>query len=178
MIATVRAAVAFVTLLAACRQGSSSEASCTAVSEHVLTLMQPADDYAKAVAFTFRSRCEQDSWSAQAKGCLMGTTSIDSPQNCRAKLTDEQSKKLDDAIATVERGRFPASCTQYEKLLEHALACEVLTRELRAALQTNYEAAKAQYKDAPDTSELEMICKNAIAGLRLATNECPGADKW
>lgn len=177
MIATVRAVVAIL-LLAACRQSTSSQTSCAAVADHVMSLMRPVDEDAKSIGFTFRARCEQDSWSTQAKACLMATSSIESPQNCRAKLTDEQSKKLDDAIAAVERARFPASCTQYEKLLEHALACELLTRELRAALKSNYEAAKAQYKDAPDTSELEMICKNAIAGLRLATNECPGADKW
>jgi hypothetical protein len=174
MIATVRAVVATVTLLAACRQGSSSETSCAAVSDHVLTLMQPVDDYAKAVAFTFRSRCEQDSWSAGAKACVMATTSLDAPKNCRAKLTDEQNQKLDDSLTAIEHGRFPATCTQYEKLLAKAVTCELLAPTVRAALQANYEKAKAQFKDAPDQREFELICQNAIAGLNLAANECPG----
>lgn len=163
-------------LLAGCRK--PSETSCAAASDHVLSLMQPADEYAKSIAFTFRARCEQDSWSAAAKACLLATSSLDAPKNCRAKLTEEQNHKLDDAITAVEHGRFPASCTQYEKLLEHALACELLAAPLRAALKSNYEAAKIQFKGAPDQREFEMICQNAIAGLRLATNECPGADKW
>lgn len=174
MIATVRAVAAMVMLLAACRQRSSSETSCTAVSEHVLTLMQPADDYAKSVAFAFRSRCEQDSWSTTAKACVMGTTSTDSPKNCRSKLTDEQNQRLDEALTSIEHGRFPAACAQYEKLLEKALACELLDKTVRAALAANYEKAKAQFKDAPDQREFEMICQNAIAGLNLAANECPG----
>src|SRR5689334_19841042 len=97
MIATVRAIVAIL-CLAGCRQSTSSETSCNAVFDHVLTLMQPVDDYAKSAALAFRLRCEQDSWSADAKACLLGTTSIESPKNCRAKLTDEQNAKLDAAL--------------------------------------------------------------------------------
>jgi hypothetical protein len=181
MIATVRAIVAImpaVALLAGCRQSTSSERSCTAVFDHVLTLMQPVDDYAKSVALAFRLRCEQDSWSAQAKACLLSTTSIDSPKNCRSKLTDEQSQRLDAALDAAEHSRFPASCTQYEKLLEKALACEVLPTRMRAALKSNYEAKKAEYADAPDLREFATICENAFAGLKQATIECPGADKW
>lgn len=99
-------------VLAACGGSSKSSStpnadgtSCTAVADAMLAPLSEGKDQTKAMldkkqelATTIRARCEEDAWSAQARGCFTSAKTLDAVDACSAQLTDDQRTKLNSTF--------------------------------------------------------------------------------
>lgn len=177
-----RAVRSHVVLLAALHLGGlgcrkpKENPSCTAVADHVMSLMVPADDYARDVREVFVARCEADKWPAAMRTCLRSTQGIHSPRNCKQQLSGEQAKRLDDDLAVAEQRQrartLPPVCGQYEELLVKVATCDALPQDVRDSLAQKLAAAKQEWTTAPDKSRYGPICASALRAVRLAAASC------
>lgn len=170
--------IAVVMLMASCKGRSRDPSSCTAVADHVLSLVVPADAYARDVREVVKTRCEQDAWPAAMRRCLLDTKGIQSPQHCKQQLPAEHAKRLDDDLAAAERrehGRVvPPVCLAYEQLIAKVGTCDALPKEVRDSLAQRLAAAKQEWTVAADKSPFGPVCASALRAVRVAASECPG----
>lgn len=101
--------VALFVLLVACGGGGtkspeapkSEGASCTAVADAMLAPLVAGKEETKAMldkktelAGQIRARCEEDAWSAEARGCITRATTLEAIDACSEQLTEDQRTKL------------------------------------------------------------------------------------
>lgn len=152
--------------------------SCAQLTDHVLHLFAPVDDYARNAAEVFRARCTQDAWSDEMRTCVLNTSSVTQPQSCNAKLTPAQKIKLGDDLAGVEARSIPPVCERYEMVLGLVGKCDKLPGPLRVELQQRFDAAKATWNTTVDKRELGPMCSTALAAVKSAGALCPGSETW
>lgn len=79
-----------------------TRSECAVTAEHVanavFTWKEPPPTTKENVAQVITERCETDQWSAEAKRCFGGITDEDSTKPCIQTLTEEQHKKVMDAM--------------------------------------------------------------------------------
>lgn len=106
----------FLILLAAC--GGSSKpaakpmgesASCAAVADAMLAPLTAGKEQTKAMldkkeelAKTIRARCDEDAWSADARGCFTSAKTLEAVDACSGQLTDDQRTKLNATFGAPE----------------------------------------------------------------------------
>ncbi|MCX5748485.1 MAG: hypothetical protein NT062_39040 [Proteobacteria bacterium] len=151
---------------------------CAQVGDHVIHLFAPVDDYARSVGAAFTARCTADAWPDPAKACILATTTVETPQNCNVKLSDEQRQQLEAALTAIEMRELPPACTRYETVLALVAKCEALPAAMRAELATRLATAKATWTEQTDKRELGPVCQNALTAVKQAAAACPGADAW
>ena len=151
--------------LVACRRTPS----CEAMGDHVLSLT-PSDDQAHELRDVLVKRCSEDDWSADARRCLVGTTSMSDPKGCREHLTDAQNFALTKALAAAEaaeRARtVPQACVELEALVAAVARCKEAPEGLAATLQQNLATAKQSWAAMPDKSIAEPECRDAITKIK------------
>jgi hypothetical protein len=95
-------------VLAACGGGSKSPATpkgesttCAAVADAMLAPLTEGKEQTKAMldkkeelAGTIRTRCDEDAWGDQARGCFTSAKTLEAVDACSAQLTDDQRAKL------------------------------------------------------------------------------------
>lgn len=152
------------------------------MAEHVLTLFTSADQFAKEIRDVFAKRCVEDRWSEDMRLCVGATTSMVEPRNCKQKLAADQAAQLEKALKGAEAAEakriIPGACVRYERALGRAVACDKLPQEVRDGLAKRFADAKAGWAAMPDKSSLETVCTSAVAALKQAAVECPGAAQW
>lgn len=155
----------------------SDPPTCAAVGAHIEQLM----DGDAEIGRTFTGRCTDDAWPAAARACLVATTSLLQPRNCKQHLTADQASKLDAALdAADEReqaAKLPDVCVQYTGLLDQIASCDALPPETRASLARNLADAKARWAAMPDQRAAAPECASALRAVRLAAAECPGVSR-
>jgi hypothetical protein len=177
----VRGLLVLLLLTTAC-QRKSNVPTCDVMADHVQTMFEPVDDFAKSVRSVFAKRCTDDAWSDEMRTCVGDTKSLVEPQNCKRKLLPEQQKKLEADLQQVElretRKILPPVCGRYEQVLGLVLACDKLPQNVRDDLAARFRAAKAEWATMVDKSELGPVCSNGIRVLKQAAVECPNSEKW
>ncbi len=177
----MRALLVLLLLTGAC-QRKSQVPTCEAMADHVQTMFEPVDDFAKSVRGVFAKRCAADAWSAEMRTCVVDTKSLVEPQNCKRKLLPPQQKTLETDLAEVEqreaRKVLPAVCGRYEQILGLVVGCPKVPQEIREQLAQRFHAAKAEWATMLDKSELGPVCSSGIRMLKLAAVDCPNSDKW
>jgi hypothetical protein len=153
------------------------------MADHVQGLYGGANDpYAAELRGSFAARCTEDRWSEDMRRCVTGTKSLVEPRSCKQKLTADQVKKLDADLAAVdERAAMktvPGVCVRYEKMLAAVMTCDVLPKEARDQLKSNYDSFKADWPTVTDKRSLEPICSSAVQTVKSAARTCPGAANW
>jgi hypothetical protein len=100
--------VLFVLVLAACGGSSKSSATpkgesttCAAVADAMLAPLTDGKEQTKAMldkkeelAKTIRTRCDEDAWGDEARGCFTSAKTLEAVDACSAQLTDAQRTKL------------------------------------------------------------------------------------
>ena len=119
----------------------------------------------------FAARCAADGWDADARACVVATTSLRNPRHCRARLTAEQRVALDRELAAVAAtpivGRMPTVCRDYGALIEKLGACTGLPEGTRRAIELSYrDLTQAWQRGAYDARTLEVQCHAMVDGLR------------
>lgn len=154
----------------------ASEPACSEVSMHVGRLLGPPDAYSTEVEGAFLSHCLGEKWSAEVRRCLLATTTVEQPKNCRAKLTPEQAAALDQDLAAAERREsarvLPQACLDLEVHVARAMACEAIPKAERERIQQQFTLTKASWDKVVDKQMLSPTCGSAITALKQATVEC------
>lgn len=134
------------------------------------------DPYAMEVEGIFLARCVNDEWPPEMRRCLLSTTSLTDPKNCKAKLTLGQGAMLDADLAQAERherGReLPKACLDLEVQVAVAMSCEAIPQAERDRIKKQLAITKAGWDKVIDKQLLAPTCGAAIAALRQATSEC------
>jgi hypothetical protein len=169
----VTARVLLLMVIAAC---DPSAPSCSEVSGHVGKMFAPADAYSLDVEGAFLARCVNDAWSAEVRRCIVSTTSLTDPKNCKSHLTPSQAKLLDADLAQAERrevGRMlPKACLDLEVQVAAAMSCEAIPQAERDRIQKQLAISKAGWDKVIDKQLLAPTCGAAIAALKQATIDC------
>lgn len=152
------------------------------MADHVLSLFSPPDSFSREVRNAFALRCNEDHWSEEMRLCVGSTASVVEPKNCKQKLAAEQAAKLELALKAAEiresKRLIPASCARYEQVLAKALACDKIPQDVRDGLAKRFADSKFGWAAMDDKSSLDPICTAAVAALKQASLECPGAAQW
>lgn len=163
-------------------QRKSNVPTCEVMSDHVQTMFEPVDDFAKSVRSVFVKRCTEDAWSDEMRSCVGDTKALVEPKNCKHKLNPEQQKKLESDLKEVELREttkiLPQVCGRYEQVLALVLSCDKVPQAVRDDLAAKFHAAKAEWGAMVDKSELGPVCSSGIRLLKQAAVDCPNADKW
>lgn len=81
---------------------SMAKSECAVTAEHVanavFTWKEPPPTTKENVAQVITERCEADQWSAEARQCFGKITDEDSAKPCIHTLTEDQHKKVMDAM--------------------------------------------------------------------------------
>jgi hypothetical protein len=91
-----------VALLVACHHGAApapaTTATCEQVGDHLITFVAngPKDEIA-AIRGVLVERCTADSWSADARSCIVVMQTPDDVRHCKTLLTQEQRDAADKA---------------------------------------------------------------------------------
>ncbi len=177
----MRGLLILLVLTTAC-QRKSKVPTCEVMSDHVLTMFEPVDDFAKSVRAVFLKRCAEDAWSDEMRRCVVDTKSVVEPQNCKRKLQPEQQKKLESDLKEVElqetKKILPVSCGRYEQVLALVVACDKVPKEVRDQLAARFTQVKAEWAVAADKSELAGVCASGIRLLKQAAVDCPNSETW
>ena len=122
---------------------------CSAVADHVLSLLEPKDEHARDVRGVFQVRCEQDRWPADVRACVVGTASLKDPKHSKAKLVISERARLDaDLSAAAARARdrqVPESCRTYAGILERLMSCDRMPQAARDAMHQGYETLRQSW---------------------------------
>lgn len=155
--------------------------ACTAVADHMLVLIEPKDAHARKIRETFALHCEQDKWSAEARTCVVETTSLDEPRGCKQKLAPPQREALERDLAALERERVkaPTSCERYKHRIEQLMTCEKLPQASRDALKQGYDAMSQGWENVESLPEearkaLDDGCKQGTEALESAVKDLCG----
>ncbi len=143
------------------------------MGDHVLRLFTPTDAYALDLTKTMVERCEQDQWSTHMRACVVGTTAVSAPKQCRDILTVPQNEALEEALAAVEQreaDRVPPACVRYEQLLARIERCDKVAPDLRQGLRQRLEQAKAS---SPDKRTFATMCDQAAGAVQAVARDCP-----
>jgi len=157
-----------------CRHGEVAHEppSCVRAADHVRSLLDPDAPRAALIRDAFATRCQRDAWSADARACVVATTSLRRPRHCKALLSGDQRVELERALAaasaTPVRARFPAVCRQYGELLDRLGAC-AMPEGMRGALTLSYqELIQAWRRGSLEGEAIEVQCRAMVDGLRQA----------
>lgn len=162
-------------VVAACHHGAAPAAapSCGAAADHVRSLL--GTDRARAVKIgeVFAHRCEADAWNAEARSCVVATTSLHDPRHCKARLTGAQHAALDRALeviaATPSTAWTPPACNDYRTALGSLTDCPAIPDAARVALEQAYrQLVLAWARGTYETGKLEAQCASMLDGLRQA----------
>jgi hypothetical protein len=159
-------------VITACHHGAAPPApSCQAVGDHVRALLGPGSPRAPRIRDAFAARCDVDGWDADARSCVLATTSLQKPRHCKAKLTSEQRAALERDLAgisaTPAAARLPSTCRDYRMMIEKVGSCAGLPVGTRAALEASYrELTEAWTRGLYDAHTLEVQCRTMVDGLR------------
>ncbi len=166
---------AWLLVVAACHHGAApAEApSCQAAADHVRSLLGPERARAVQVGEAFATRCHRDGWSAEARSCVVATTSLASPRGCKALLSDDQRGALDRDLAgiaaTPTSTATPPSCADYRAEIASLSACPAIPAAARGALEQTYrELVLAWTRGAYKTPQIAAQCTAMLEGLRQA----------
>jgi hypothetical protein len=177
----VRGLLVLLVLTGAC-QRKADVPTCDAMADHVQTLFEPADDFAKSVRGAFAERCTKDAWSDEMRSCVGTTKSLLEPQNCKQKLSPEQQTKLETELKKAEEREakkiLPAVCSRYEQVVAQVVACDKLPQDVRDHLTKRLQDAKAAWATMVDKSSFAPACSDGIRVLKQAASECPNSAKW
>ena len=173
---TARLLLCAVVTLTAC---GPREPTCGAVSAHVATLFEPADVYAREIEAAFLGRCVNDSWSVEIRRCVLSTSSLQSPKNCKALMSASQAASLDKELELAElrasQKVLPPICVELEAQIHAAQTCEALPQEVRDQLKANLVVSKKEWDARANKALLAPGCSASLQALRQATTECaPG----
>jgi hypothetical protein len=162
-------------VVAACHHGSApaSAPTCGAAADHVRSLLGPDRARAVKIGEVFGRRCEADAWSAEARSCVVATTSLRTPRHCKALLTGEQRAALDRALeviaATPSTAWTPPACNDYRTALATLTDCPAIPPAARVALEQAYrQLVLAWARGTYDTGKLEAQCASMLDGLHQA----------
>lgn len=159
--------------------------ACLAVAEHVLVLVDPDPAgpnaaHAKKIGDIFMLRCEQDAWPPDARTCVMETSSLKDPKNCKSRLTVTQREALDrdlDAVETARESKL-SSCDKYKLRIDQIATCDKLPQQARDALKQGFEAMAQGWAmhEAPEEArnQMEELCKQAVDALEQAVADMCG----
>ncbi|TMQ05849.1 MAG: hypothetical protein E6J90_16245 [Deltaproteobacteria bacterium] len=168
--------LAWLLVVAACHHGAppSATPTCAAAADHVRGLLGPDAPRAPRIREVFAVRCESDGWDADARQCVVATTSLRNPRHCKAMLTTEQRAALDRELAAVAATpvavRVPPVCRDYRAMIDKLDACPGLPEGARGALEVKYrELTQGWLRGTYDARTFEMQCRAMIDGLRQAT---------
>lgn len=157
--------------------------TCIAAADHVLDLVEPKDDRARKVRDIFQRRCEQDAWSAEARTCVVETTSLKDPRGCKARLSPPQRDALERELAEADRvarsSKLPGSCAQYKERIAKLMTCDKLPQESRDALKQGMDEMEQSWgnmKDLPPEAQqaIEDGCKAGVEALDQAVKALCG----
>lgn len=154
--------------------------SCTATADHVLTLVNQADDKAKRMRDAIETRCTTDAWPASARSCIARTQSLADPQHCKQQLSSEQRGALEVALAAAEQDpaaahamdptKVSVECQAYMRAMHGFQSCEKVPRESRDAMKQGEDAMVAAFatpQDMPAEAKAAMAdaCRQGTDAL-------------
>jgi ABC-type phosphate/phosphonate transport system substrate-binding protein len=178
----VRQVLILLLLATGCQQHKADVPTCDQMADHVLELFGAGEPFSHAVRDVFAARCTADKWNDDMRSCVATTAHVTEPHNCKQKLTPDQAKELDQALAAVQdqesRKVLPQACEHYEQVLAQVLACDKLPPDLKQQLAQTFADAKASWAKLDDKRELGPMCAQGITALRNAALECPNAAQW
>jgi hypothetical protein len=168
----VRALLAIVVALAACRHGASPPPppTCDQAADHVLSLLEPKDAGARAVRGVFATRCRADAWAVEVRSCVISTTSLKDPKHCKAKLPAPVRAKLDTdlaALAATAKGAVPEPCRDYARMVEKMMTCDKIPQVARDSLRQAYETQRQVWTKGTGPADTEM-CRPAAEAMKQA----------
>lgn len=160
-----------VLVAAACQRAQPRPAppSCSATAEHVHTLLGAQSDIAHKTRDVIGHRCQVDGWAADARECMVATTSLRRPRQCKEKLTAAQRTQLDESLAVLRRRTPPAACEYYREMVDKLSNCRAMPEVARSAFEQGYRQmaenwlSGAQY----DVHKIEVQCRSLAEGLRM-----------
>jgi hypothetical protein len=177
----VRGLLVLLIVTCACQRKAQAP-TCEVMADHVQTMFEPVDDFARSVRGVFLARCTADAWSEEMRNCVGATRSLVEPQNCKQKLLPEQQTKLEaDLVKAQEREAkkiLPSVCSHYEQVLAEVVVCDKLPQDVRDHLAKRLKDAKAEWATMADKSGLAGVCADGIRVLKQAAAECPNSAKW
>nr|MDQ3368586.1 hypothetical protein [Myxococcota bacterium] len=145
--------------------------SCAEVADHVRRLVEPTraggDDRARRLRDVFLARCEQDRWEADVRSCITGTTSLQDPKRCKARLTPAQREALDREVAVADgpmlASTLPPACHEYVGHIQRLQTCQALPQPTREALQQALDSVTVAWSNVPPEGlvALEAACRSA-----------------
>lgn len=144
------------------------------MADHVLGLVQPADDHARAVRGVFATRCSADAWSEQVRSCI-ATSTTEVSQHCRQRLTEPQLTALDRDLAAAAKQFFepPSQCADYKSLLVVAGRCKDFPPDVHASLTAKLAEHEKLWADR-DPGEVATECASASQAVIGVAPSCFG----
>jgi hypothetical protein len=143
--------------------------TCAQVGDHVQSLFATKDERTADIREVFVTRCDKEVWSAEVRGCIVGTKSLKDPRGCKSKLTVEQRGVLEANLTAAEdraRDRPPPECVAYEQLMTRVAGCTQLTQSARDALKKAFESSKASWKTTKNRASVAASCKAGADGTK------------
>jgi hypothetical protein len=169
----VRAELAIVVALAACRHGAAPPPppSCEQAADHVLSLLDPKDDGVRAVRGVFATRCREDAWTVEVRSCVMSTTSLKDPKHCKAKLPPPVRAHLETDLAAVAAAAnpkdVPAPCREYARMVEKLMTCDKISQAARDAVRESYDVQRQVWTKGASDASIEG-CRPAAEAMKQA----------
>ena len=149
----------------------------------MLTLLEKQDDHARKIREIFQVRCERDAWAADVRACIVSTTSLKDPKQCKSKLTPAQREVLDRDLAEADRvaraGKLPEHCEAYRAAIAKLIDCDKMPQQSRDALAQAFAAMEETWKNVgemPEEAQRAMNegCKAGVDALTQAAGAMCG----
>ncbi len=166
--------------VAACHHGAAPPPpppSCEQAADHVLTLLEPKDDRARAVRGVFAKRCRDDAWAPEVRRCVVSTTSLKDPKHCKAKLAPPVRAHLETdlaALAATTKGTVPAACREYAHAVERLMICDKIPQAARDSIRASFETQRQAWTVGGSDASVEG-CRPAAEAIKQAAASvgCP-----
>jgi hypothetical protein len=156
---------------------SGAVPTCTAVANHVKTLVRKKDDAGDRLVVAFLERCERDGWSEGFKRCVVETESLDKPKRCKDMLSGLQREALDRGIQDAEFGDKDSACHEYVRAVKKLGTCPGYTKDMVEQSVQSAQYYVQEYERA-ETKEARQYalqsCEDMLRGTQYTLSSCNG----